>query len=412
MKNRCFISYKRERANDITILAMALRDVGVPVWQDVNNLRHGPTQTELRRVLASDEISSAVLYITPELAASPVVLGLEGPELVRRAGKNRSFSLIPVAAGGLDYGQAAKLFEGQSLGGYDLSQWNMLKVNSDPLSADDARTIAKGVLRERLRAIGENMPAQAPLAIHLYDSRPTAHDATRALTVDWSAHMKGRHVAEGAMEGAILPAIATLAATIEATPGLIRHPLHMSGNLYLPTALALGAEFRAMRRFQLVWRQYTPGVGESDWGLHVPPDDHEAMTAQIIEGTPGARDLAVLVAVNDDPMNDFERTRPSLPPMGTLLHIGVPTPDGGMQPIRRWSPGQARHAVDTIVDAIRRVRTTRNADGTVHLFMAAPTGLAVMLGQSLNTLGKVTAYQYDKDAPLPYHPAVTLRSSH
>lgn len=59
------------------------------------------------------------------------------------------------------------------------------------------------------------------------------------------------------------------------------------------------------------------------------------------------------------------------------------------------------------------MRTTRREYGnigTAHLFMAVPAGLAMMIGQLLNTFGAVQTYEHvTVDGSGQYRPAALLR---
>ena len=48
--------------------------------------------------------------------------------------------------------------------------------------------------------------------------------------------------------------------------------------------------------------------------------------------------------------------------------------------------------------------------GTVHVFMAAPAGLAMLVGQLLNTFGSIQTYEHlSADGSGCYKPAALLR---
>jgi hypothetical protein len=104
---RSFLSYRRGRGNEAELLVAAQHDVGIPTWRDVQDLRETPLADELRQVLANPEIANAVLWLTREVAESPVMLRLELPALLERARARDGFFVVPVAAGGLDYGDLA-----------------------------------------------------------------------------------------------------------------------------------------------------------------------------------------------------------------------------------------------------------------------------------------------------------------
>src|SRR5690606_9482259 len=104
---RSFLSYRRSRSGDATLLVAAQHERGIPTWQDVKNLAAAPTEDEIRRVLADPRTANGVLLITPEVEHSPIIRKVEVPGLLKRATTEDGFFLVPLAAGGLDYGAAA-----------------------------------------------------------------------------------------------------------------------------------------------------------------------------------------------------------------------------------------------------------------------------------------------------------------
>src|SRR5260370_22060194 len=105
---RSFLSYKRSRAAEAALLIQAQHDHGIPTWQDVANLGSVPTEDELRRVLAEATTASGVLFITPEVASSPIISQVEGPKISKRAEARGGFFVVPLAAGRLYYAGAAE----------------------------------------------------------------------------------------------------------------------------------------------------------------------------------------------------------------------------------------------------------------------------------------------------------------
>jgi hypothetical protein len=74
------------------------------------------------------------------------------------------------------------------------------------------------------------------------------------------------------------------------------------------------------------------------------------------------------------------------------------------------TPGEATDAALAVQDGMRAARCEYGNIGTVHHFMAAPAGLAMLIGQSLNTFGSVHTYEHvTVDGSGQYRPAALLR---
>ena len=77
------------------MLIMAQHDVGIPTWQDLNNLGEGHTDHQLRAVLNEDRIANAIAYLTHDVVGSAVITRTELPGIVARADRNDGFFRFP-----------------------------------------------------------------------------------------------------------------------------------------------------------------------------------------------------------------------------------------------------------------------------------------------------------------------------
>ncbi len=63
-----------------------------------------------------------------------------------------------------------------------------------------------------------------------------------------------------------------------------------------------------------------------------------------------------------------------------------------------------------IIEALRYARDQYQPRGALHLFLAVPAGLAMLIGQMLNTFGPVQTYEHvPTDAVGRYSPAARLQ---
>ena len=122
-----------------------------------------------------------------------------------------------------------------------------------------------------------------------------------------------------------------------------------------------------------------------------------------------------------------ERGRPSLARVSDLARrfgfrgVPVSTPtvsrhgggnEPGDYPHDIATAGQAADVVRLIVEGLRKAHAELQPRGTVHLFLVVPAGLAMMIGQALNTFGPVQTYEHlATNAVGMYRPAVLLSPS-
>jgi SMODS-associated and fused to various effectors sensor domain len=404
---RCFVSYRRtpRRVDEAAVVIEALHDVGVPTWQDVTNLEAEPAVEELRRVLRDrDEVASAVMWLSPEVADSHVIRKVEAPEIIQRHEAKDGFYAQPVAAGGLDYAKAGDVAS-RHLGIRDLSAWNLEKADGDPIDRAEAARIAELVMRRRIKEVVARLDGYEALRLCLQTrERPPVRPDT-ALTLDWSHRFDGRMAPPEAWDERLLPAVAVVAASIrELAPDRV---IEVRGLCSLPAGVALGAAFLAPTGADLRWHQSRAGQPDQVWSLAAAREEAPIVIDTVEQDTSSA-DMAVLVSLSQDveealrasAADEVPRFRGFVRVRGTegvATHIAT--------------PGQAANAAYLTVQAIHAARGKWRDIRRVHLFIAGPTGFSVLLGQLLNGLGRVQTYEHIPDDALgSYRRAALLRT--
>ena len=211
---RSFLSYRRSRLEEAKLLVAAQHELGIPTWQDIDNLDEEPTEEALRKILEDEFISNVVLWLTPDVAESPMIQRVEAPMIFERHQRGDRFFVVPVAAGGLSYEGASSVLDG-SIGIEKLKSWNIRKTEGDPISQDEARLIARRVLRRRLRALDRNLPEGEPLRIVVNTRQVPAVQAGVALTLDFTHWFDGRSALPNAWAGHLSSALEEVATAIQ-----------------------------------------------------------------------------------------------------------------------------------------------------------------------------------------------------
>jgi SMODS-associated and fused to various effectors sensor domain len=399
---RSFFSYRRSRAAEATLLIQAQHDHGIPTWQDVRNLDSAPTEDELRRVLADSTTASAVLFITPEVENSVVIREVEVPKIVQRAEARTGFFAVPLAAGGLDYEKAAEVTSNH-ISAQKLCDWNMHRVPASAISPGHAADIANRVLVQRLAAIHKYLPRDEPLRVGLFVRGVPPFQPGTALALDWSARFSEKEAAPHIWQNTLLPALDRLAKAVrQHAPGRV---IQGFGLPTLPAATAFGCAFLTTSGLHASWRQNALGRDDQIWSL-AQPREESGFKGQIMSKEPAAHDIAVLVSVADNTEPVFAAYQKNLPPLRALVHVMRP----GAYPHVIRTPGEATDVALAVQDGIRIARRQYSNMGTVHLFMAVPAGLAMLIGQLLNTFGAVQSYEHVAvDGSGQYRPAALLR---
>jgi len=399
---RSFLSYKRSRQEEAALLIQAQHDHGIPTWQDVHNLGSVPTEDELRRVLADPTTSSAILFITPEVENSTVIREVEVPKIVQRAEQRDGFFVVPVAADGLEYAKAAEATSNH-LSAQNLADWNMHKIPASPVSPGHAAEIANRALVQRLEAIHRHLPQGQLLRIGLFVRRPPPFQRGTALVLDWSAHFSDKEATSETWRDTLLPGLDRIAKALrQHAPG---REVEAFGLPTLPAAVALGCAFLSTSGLRASWRQIAPGRDDQLWSISQPKED-SGFKARIMSKQTSGRDIAVLVSIADNTEPVFAAYQKNLPALRALVHITRP----GAYPHIIRTPGEATDVALAVQDGMRTARREYGNIGNAHLFMAAPAGLAMLIGQLLNTFGSVQTYEHvTVDGSGEYRPAALLR---
>jgi hypothetical protein len=394
---RSFLSYRRTRRHEAELLVAAQHDVGIPTWRDVDDLDERPTEDAVRGELDSPRLANAVLWLTPEVAASHMIRQVEAPLILARARRDPGFFVVPVAAGELSDEQAAATVAGV----YtieDLGTWNLRKVSGDPIDEEQASLVARWVLARRIDAIHRGLPEGEPIKLSLYTRELPPFVPGMALTLDWKRRFAGKHATPETWERCLLPALRAVAATLAAkAPG---RRIEAEGLCTLPAALALGSTFLATRFASLAWIQRKKGEPDQAWSLEAKPEESgfaASLQAVSLTGT----DLAVVVSVSDSAARDFAAVQPTLP-LRAVIQLTKP---GGPQH-HLATPGQAVDVARKVVAAIREARDRYGRPSCIHLFLSTPVALAVLIGQLTNTLPRIQTYEHTGTAG--YVPAVVL----
>jgi hypothetical protein len=376
------------------MLVRAQRERGVPTWQDIVDLDEEHTESELRRVLEDRNTANAILWITPEVSGSPIIRRVEAPLILNRATQDDPFFVVPVAAGGLDYSEAAAAVD-DSLTLARLQEWNIRKITENPASLDEVRSIANRVLTRRIKALHADTPPEEPVQIGLFARVAPSDTQDYWLTVDWSGRVVNRHAADADWQVHLLPALADVVVAIEKhAPG---RRIIAGGRPTVAAAFAAGRAFLAPRGIDVCWRQFTNGTGECEW--HLNDSRHSAALKVSTSGSVASADeLAVLISITGSVENAFVATRHKLPEFRGLVSISY---DGDNR--RGLAGPEALDIAHSVIEAIREAREKLMPKGSIHLFMAVPVGLAFLLGQLSNTLGPIWVYEHEESDSIGHY---------
>ena len=259
-----FISYRRSPGRhsgdaDALLVRDALRDRGVPTWRDLDDLNPVPTEDALVETLSSEEIAGAVLLVSPEMQESQMVCVVEAPAILDRFNRRDGFVLKPVLIN-IAYHDVDRVL-GQRGAFQKIGRFNLDRIEKESLDSEDARRIAKAVLKQRIAAVRLRDPTRT-FSVGLYSRRSSSADGY-TLRHDVTPYFDGRDATPGAyarIENALYDAATALAATGE------KIAIIACGNASLPLGVLFGAVYSPFV-FDLAWKQAAPGAPEETWSL-------------------------------------------------------------------------------------------------------------------------------------------------
>ena len=95
LTGRSFLSYRRSRVDEAKLFINAQHELGIPTWQDIRNLDEEPTEEAIRGVLNDPSTANAVIWLTPDVAESPMIQKVEAPIILERYQHTDGFFVVP-----------------------------------------------------------------------------------------------------------------------------------------------------------------------------------------------------------------------------------------------------------------------------------------------------------------------------
>lgn len=381
----------------------ALRDRGAPTWRDVDDLDSEPTEDALVLTLNDSNTAGAVMLIAPEVENSPMIREVESFHIFKRHRTEDVFLVKPVLIG-LDYKQADTVLDNPA-GLQSLTDWNQCKLGADRLTGNDANMIARSVLKSRLKLIAKDAPGD-PLDVALF-SRRMSGPRLFGLCHDFSPYFEGRSLRDTGSYRRIESALIDTATTLTSVHDKIS--IAGRGIAALPLGVLYGAVFSPLAGFHVSWLQGLDGNVDT-WSLTNPPSNIILRTEEI-RGNPGSEDIVLAISISANiqsavaefvSSNDL-RPRASI---HAMLDTG-PVPQG-----TSLSP---QDGLSIVLQAVQAVRDMKEKIGLqrvgLHLFLACPLAMAILLGQKLNTISTCVLYEHQADKNPSYVQVHTFNPS-
>jgi len=255
--------------------------------------------------------------------------------------------------------------------------------------------IAAKVLDVLLTTHESHLLDNSGLKLGFYTSPPRGPVETPALLIDWEPCYKPRYPGLDEWRDLLLPALVDLRASLGRTA---MHHIELHAFIRLAPAVALGYAFREVTGTQFRLRQREAYWHTARHDLSACPLD-EVMPNTIGSGPDITVELNV-TQVHGKVSRDVEQYL-----LTTSLPVGRRV---ALERPKDMSNHLSEAQAQAIASQIRTViQTYRQLNGVVHLFMAVPFGLALLIGWQLNALTPVQCYELPEGATT-YAPACRL----
>lgn len=386
---RWFVSYRRSRLSEIERLVARLHKVGVPTWQDRTNLASEQTVEAIAESLESAETAGAIIWLSKDVALSPIILQEEAPRILKRARARNGFAAELCLADGIGYDEASGILEMPASLEDTSAVWNLRCVSENPASDSDIDSVACTVLARRVAAVHRFLPQGEPFPISIY-AHARAHPTFVlgcGLLVDWTHCFNGRHAPAEMWPSRLLPALDDIVAAVRIHAP--RRSIMAEGFMSIATAVALGRALMEPSGIPFAWKQLPRG---QVWSLAASSEDSGfdvESRSQVVSAT----DLALLVSVRGNVEAAVVASKGSLPPFRAIVHV---RPRTDQPTVDLVEAGQAAHVARLVGNALRDARHKYPAIKRTHLFYSGPVGVAAMIGQQLNAVGPVQTYEHQQ----------------
>lgn len=211
--------------------------------------------------------------------------------------------------------------------------------------------------------------------------------------IDWTSYFDRdtrRIPSQDEWTNVLAPALKRLKSQLLAMPNAEGKFVDIRGKLSLTALLAIGHHLPCVGGFRLRWEQAGPKTELWDGSATASNLDLSVSEAEL---DPKNADTLFVLSITGDGMSDvLDFQHKSGLPVGRICNL---TPSTGVGATALKSGSDAVALANSTKDNIKLYRNKYG--GKAHLILYGPAGLALFLGQHLNALGPIRAYERTAD---------------
>lgn len=382
----------------------------IETWHDRAILPGQDWSDEIDQNLEAAEV--ILLLISQDFINSDYCYGIEMKRALERRNAGEA-EVIPISLRPADWtGMAFSELQALPKGAKPITRWD----DQDEALLDVAKGIRKVV--ETVSNKKQTLPSQASAPATLHPTEPTVglwvhgwekqsyeHSPSQTIAeLSWQYYFDrdARQVPKlDVWQNTLQPELKQIKAKLLADHNT--KYLDIRGKLPLSYSLALGATFPRVGGFQLRMQQDFQNEASQLWHSHAAPSELKFKT--VAEDGVKGNDLLIAFGISGSLESAVKNWQMSDSVPFTAEIYLEPETGAGRSSLK--SEGDAVALAAQAGEAIFNLQEKYDATHT-HIILRVPAGFALFLGQQLNAIGTVTAYEWTRDRV--YQPAVQLRS--
>jgi len=349
------------------------------------------------------DVDAIAIYITPNCLKSDFIWEVEVPAALRRREREHDFHIVPLLQG-VSFAEVRQFCRERHLA--NLTAFHGVVLTDDATSIPweelnrrrnrAASSILQAALTLRLRRSRADRNYEASLCLKTFFFEPQT--ASLDLNMDWLelTREKERFPTSQEWDDILWPGL--LDAKQILSGKILSRRIHLFVKSIFPVAIAFGFAFRKSAGLTLMLERQ-----KETWSTEAQPSEKEPMLSEFNENDQvDSREAVVEVATSRSISQSVDDALPLLC-LTPRFHIRLMSPELSGMAVRDAAHA---HSIAHQVGRVCQALCDQQRVISLHLFVAIPVELAVLIGHQFNALCPITLYEFHQRT---YQPIGTIR---
>jgi hypothetical protein len=392
------LSYAHADTEFVKDLQLRLNARGIRSWRDVDDLLVGsPFEDEIVHAIEHD-VDAVAIYITPHCLKSNFIWKVEVPAALQRRKRDRDFHIVPLLQG-VSFAEVRQFCRKRRLP--ELTGFHGIELTDDGTNITweeqnkrrnrAAKSILQAALTLRLRRSKADRAYEASLCLKTFFFEPPT--ASLDLHLDWLqlVHEKERLPTPREWEEILWPALLDVKQIV--SEKILSRRIHVFVKSILPVALAFGFAFRKAAGLTLLLERQ-----KESWSTEEQPSEQAPLLCEFHKNDREDSQQAVVEVATSRSIQQAVADALPLHELTPAFHVRLALPELSGTAVKDAAHAQAiaRQVGRVCQDLCDQQRVAH-----IHLFVAIPVELAVLIGHQLNALCPITLYEFHQKTYQP-----------